>query len=180
MLGLGRLNGRRIYRGLRPAVPSGAWRALLCGKVAAARVLVGRLHHATRGADDPTGSRFHDRALMQAEVSCQLTEAGQGDVRERGQPDGSRLKAGLAEEDAAVSPNVLDDASESSDMQLVDGAAPALTLDNPQLRDTCLARTYNYIHVMLAPRACDALFDISTHAASHEISCRSLLVLPPC
>jgi Flp pilus assembly CpaE family ATPase len=51
-------------------------------------------------------------------------------------------------------------------MQLADGAVPALTLDNPQLLDTCLARVDNHIYVMLTPRTYDAFFNVGTHSVS--------------
>ena len=64
-------------------------------------------------------------------------------------------------------------------LQLADGTTPPLTLDNPQLLDTCSACADNYVHVMLAPRTCDAFLYIGIHAVSPENVRSSLLVVPP-
>jgi hypothetical protein len=43
---------------------------------------VGRLHHAACGAGQPARPGFHDGALMKAHAVFQLSEAGQGYVRQ--------------------------------------------------------------------------------------------------
>jgi hypothetical protein len=63
-------------------------------------------------------------------VDCsELLQAGQRDLASLGQLDGTCLKAGVAEQQSTVGPNVADDGREGGDIHLAHGEIPVPALD---------------------------------------------------
>ena len=101
------------------------------------------------------------------------------DVGALGGSAGACLKAALAENDAAVRPEILDSAVESVDGLLGDGLRPELAFDDPVALLSKLLKADVHVDLVVAPCARHGLVDVGRAAeVSEDRRGRLLIVLP--